>query len=217
MLSGKAIVVALEQQERYLKMSDEDRRKPKISLDGETEEQQPRLAISPFDPGQLNPNSYNLRLSDKLLVYLCQNNERLDMAKDNPTRELTIPPEGMVLYPGELYLGATIEHTETYNLVPFIEGRSSVARLGLSIHLTAGFGESNFQGTWTLEMTVVYPLRVYAGVELCQIGYSPLVGESTDYEGKYQGQTGPKASQLWKEFEKKPEAGGAPQPSVSFD
>jgi dCTP deaminase len=123
------------------------------------------------------------------------------MAKDNPTKELIIPPEGIVLEPGHLYLGATVEHTETYNLVPFIEGRSSVARLGLSIHLTAGFGESNFQGTWTLEMTVVYPLRVYAGVELCQIGYSPLVGESTDYKGKYQGQTGPKASQLWKEFQ----------------
>lgn len=210
MLSGKSIVAAIEQQQRYLQMSTEERTKKKIQLDGQTEEEQPRIVISPFDPEQLNPNSYNLRLSDKLLMYRREDADgNLDMARDNKTREVIIPTQGFVLEPGELYLGATIEHTETYNLVPFIEGRSSVARLGLSIHLTAGFGESNFKGTWTLEMTVVYPLRVYAGVELCQIGYAPLVGEGTDYDGKYQGQTGPRASHLWKEFQGREDAAKA--------
>lgn len=198
MLSGKAILLAMEQHRRYLEMPEKEQNKQRGEFGGESMQSQPRIVIEPFNAEQLNPNSYNLRLANKLLVYT---GEELDMAKNNPTEELTIPPEGLVLEPGRLYLGSTIEHTETYNLVPLIEGRSSIARLGLCIHLTAGVGEQNFQGTWTTEMTVVHPLRVYAGVSLCQILYSPLVGERIDYKGKYQGQTGPRASRLWEEFQ----------------
>lgn len=213
MLSGKSILKAIQCQKRYLEMTEAERNKPRGEFNGESLEMQPRIHISPFNNRQLNPNSYNLRLSSSLLVYdpeFTYHDERstqlgfkrcLDMSRDNRVEELTIPDEGLVLEPGRLYLGATIEHTETYNLVPLLEGRSSVARLGLSVHLTAGVGESNFQGTWTTEMTVVHPLRVYAGVELCQILYSPLIGEGSDYAGKYQGQTGPRSSKLWQEFQ----------------
>jgi len=199
MLGGNEILLAMGRHRHYLEMPEKERNKPRSGFGGESLKSQPRIVIEPFNIDQLNPNSYNLRLADKLLVYT---GEELDMAKDNPTEELTIPPEGLVLVPGKLYLGSTIEHTETYNLVPFLEGRSSIARLGLSVHLTAGVGETSFSGTWTTEMTVVHPLRVYAGVSLCQILYSPLVGESTDYKGKYQGQTGPRASKLWVEFQR---------------
>lgn len=166
------------------------------------------IVISPFSDKQLNSNSYNLRLSDELLVYgtdaLDLNHDRLlgilDMAQDNPTTAVRIPEQGLVLQPNTLYLGATLEHTETRGFVPCIEGRSSVGRLGLQVHHTAGFGETGFKGTWTLELSVIAPLRVYAGVEICQIYYFATKGKTVKYRGKYQGQRGPRASQLWREL-----------------
>ncbi len=96
------------------------------------------IVIDPFDEANLNPNSYNLTLHNELMVY---EEVVLDMAKANRVRRITIPPEGLVLGPNQLYLGRTVERTETHNLVPMIEGRSSVGRLGLFVHVTAGFGD----------------------------------------------------------------------------
>lgn len=127
----------------------------------------------------------------------------LDMAKEEPTVELKIPPEGLTVFPGILYLGHTEEWTETPHHVPCVEGRSSVGRLGLSVHVTAGFGDRNFRGDWTLELSVVQPVRVYAGVKICQIFYTETVGANQPYEGKYQNQRGPKSSQLWRELRPK--------------
>jgi dCTP deaminase len=156
------------------------------------------ILIDPFDHGRLNPNSYNLRLSDQLLVY---DTEILDMAKPNPFSRITIPEEGMVLEPGRLYLGRTLEYTATHNLVPMLEGRSSVGRLGLFIHVTAGFGDVGFQGYWTLEILCVQPVRIYAGVDICQIYYHTIEGEFEEYKsGKYQNNTGIQPSLLWKDF-----------------
>lgn len=156
-----------------------------------------QLKIDPYDPKRLNPNSYNLRLSNELLVYT---EVVLDMRRENAVEAITIPKEGLILQPGRLYLGSTIEYTETPGYVPVIEGRSSVGRLGLCVHVTAGFGDANFRGAWTLELTVVQPLRVYSGVEVCQIAYTTIQGDVRGYAGKYQGQRGPRASSLWKDF-----------------
>ena len=118
------------------------------------------IVIDPFDEARLNPNSYNLTLHDELMIY---EEVVLDMRRANRVRRLTIPPEGLVLQPNQLYLGRTIERTETRNLVPMIEGRSSIGRLGLFVHVTAGFGDVGFCGYWTLEMFAVQPVRIYAG------------------------------------------------------
>lgn len=171
------------------------------------------IEIEPFFPEQVNPNSYNLTLGDRLLVYavppwweraamrLRGDPWCLDMAKDNPTREVTIPPEGLRLKPGVLYLGATAEYTATHHFVPVIEGRSSVGRLGVCVHVTAGFGDHGFAAHWTLEVTVVHPVRVYPWVEICQIVYSTLEGEESPYEGRYAGQGAvPVASRLHLSF-----------------
>jgi dCTP deaminase len=211
------------------------------------------LKIEPFDPANVNPNSYNLRLHDELLVYeknfpmhewhrkrlhlkpfsfrsvfgdsmpvlephrkrlnlspfwfrtdVVDNPppvlEPLDMAVDEKTVKLTIPKEGLVLWPGVLYLGSTLEYTESPGVAPKIDGRSSTGRLGMEVHFTAGFGDDNFKGDWTLEIGVIHPLRVYAGVPICQIAYSTLEGERQLYDGRYQGQRGPKPSGLWKSF-----------------
>lgn len=157
------------------------------------------IFIEPFDENRLNPNSYNLSLHQDLLVY---ENEMLDMKTPNPTRSLTIPSDGLVLQPGVLYLGRTAEYTRSENCVPMLEGRSSIGRLGLYIHVTAGFGDVGFAGYWTLEMHCIHPIRIYAGVEICQIFYHTIEGEYVNYKsGKYQNNQGIQPSLLYKDFE----------------
>ncbi len=141
------------------------------------------VVIEPWDDANLNPNSYNLTLHDELMVY---EEVVLDMAKPNRVRRIAIPEEGLVLSPNQLYLGRTVERTETHNLVPQIEGRSSIGRLGLFVHVTAGFGDVGFSGYWTLEMFAVQPVRIYAGVPICQIFYHEISGEIVEYASKYQ-------------------------------
>lgn len=141
------------------------------------------ILIDPFDESHLNPNSYNLTLHNELLVY---EELVLDMAKANRVRRIEIPKDGLTLSPNQLYLGRTIEKTTTHNLVPQIEGRSSVGRLGLFVHVTAGFGDVGFSGYWTLEMFAVQPIRIYAGVPICQIFYHEVTGELIEYASKYQ-------------------------------
>lgn len=158
------------------------------------------IHIRPFDPLLINPNSYNLRLHDTLL---CYSEDLLDMKQEHATHEIIIPQEGLVLEPHKLYLGRTVEYTVTNNLVPMIEGRSSIGRLGLFIHITAGFGDVGFAGYWTLEIFCVQPIRIYAGIEICQIFYHTIEGAYTPYQSKkYQHNKGIQPSLLYKDFNK---------------
>jgi dCTP deaminase len=160
------------------------------------------IVIDPFDERQLNPNSYNLSLHDELLVY---EEIVLDMKRPNRVRRHYIPAEGFVLQPRQLYLGRTIERTETHGYVPMLEGRSSVGRLGLFVHVTAGFGDAGFCGYWTLEMFAIHPIRIYAGVSICQIFYHTVEGDVTEYKnGKYQNNNDIQPSLLFKELREAP-------------
>lgn len=157
------------------------------------------IVIEPFNEKQLNPNSYNLKLHNELLVY---EEDVLDMKKENKVKKIVIPEDGMVLEPGKLYLGRTVEYTATDNYVPMLEGRSSIGRLGLFIHVTAGFGDVGFKGFWTLEIFCVQPIKIYPGVEICQIYYHSVEGEYDQYcSGKYQNNEGVQPSLLYKDFE----------------
>lgn len=178
-----------------------------------------RIVIEPFDERQLNPNSYNLRLADTLKVYLPAAEydpsawipstalpaAGLDCHKDNPTWAFKIPEEGIKLYPGKLYLGATVERTASDHFVPMLEGRSSLARLGISVHQTGGFGDMGFAGHWTLEITCVEPVRIYAGMEACQVQYwtaegaRMLYGRLDHKPSKYYEQVEPTSSKLFTE------------------
>lgn len=161
------------------------------------------IHIDPFNESQLNPNSYNLRLHRELLVYEAK---VLDMKARHQLKSMVIPEDGLVLEPGRLYLGRTIEYTKTDNLVPMLEGRSSIGRLGLFIHVTAGFGDVGFNGYWTLEMFCAQPIRIYPGVEICQIFYHTIKGLYDRYDnGKYQNNQGIQPSLLYKEFQNQPE------------
>ncbi len=156
------------------------------------------IIIDPFDDTRLNPNSYNLTLHNELLTY---EEVVLDMRKANRTRRIEIPPEGLVLSPNQLYLARTVERTETHNFVPMIEGRSSIGRLGLFVHVTAGFGDVGFCGYWTLEMFAVQPVRIYAGVSICQIFYHQILGAVDEYKSnKYQNNRDIQPSLLFKEL-----------------
>lgn len=160
------------------------------------------IFLEPFNPKQVGPNSYNLRLHNRLLVY---EDPILDMKKNNQTQEIIIPKEGLLLKPGTLYLGRTVEYTKTNNLVPMLEGRSSIGRLGLFVHVTAGFGDVGFAGYWTLEIFCVQPIRIYADVEICQIYYHTIEGAFQQYSSnKYQNNIGVQASMLYKDFEPQP-------------
>ncbi len=159
-----------------------------------------KIVIDPFNPARLNPNSYNLSLHDTMRVY---RSRALDMRVENLSDEITIPPEGLLLEPRRLYLGRTLEYTETDGYVPMLEGRSSVGRLGLFVHITAGFGDVGFKGYWTLEIFCVQPIRIYAGVEICQIFYHTIDGDYDPYvSGKYQNNTGIQHSMLFRDFQK---------------
>ncbi len=155
------------------------------------------ILIDPFDEKNLNPNSYNLTLYHELMTY---EEVVLDMRKPNRVRRLEIPPEGVVLSPNQLYLGRTVERTETHNLVPMIEGRSSIGRLGLFVHVTAGFGDVGFSGYWTLEIFAVQPIRIYADVPICQLMYHQIEGRITEYNAKYQHNRDIQPSLLFKEL-----------------
>jgi dCTP deaminase len=171
------------------------------------------IRIDPFELRHLNPNSYNLTLHDEILTY---EEVVLDMRKSNRVRRITIPPNGLVLNPNQLYLGRTIERTETHNLVPMIEGRSSIGRLGLFVHVTAGFGDVGFCGFWTLEMFAVQPVRIYPGVPICQIFYHQIVGDIIEYASdKYQHNRDIQPSLLFKELNPEAERDD-PQRTLDF-
>jgi dCTP deaminase len=159
------------------------------------------IVIEPYDRDCLGSNSYDVHLGRYLAVY---NDAVLDARKHNEIRELIIPDEGFVLQPGTLYLGVTEEYTETHKHVPFLEGKSSVGRLGIDIHATAGKGDVGFCNTWTLEISVSMPVRIYAGMPIGQLIYFIVDGDvvntyNNKSSAKYNERTvRPVESMMWK-------------------
>jgi dCTP deaminase len=126
------------------------------------------IVIEPFRPECLGSNSYDVHLGKTLALY---KDKILDAKKHNDVEYLEIPEEGLILKPDSLYLGVTEEYTETHRHVPFLEGKSSVGRLGIDIHATAGKGDVGFCNSWTLEISVRQPVRIYAGMPIGQLIY----------------------------------------------
>lgn len=132
------------------------------------------IVIEPFSRENLGSNSYDVHLGKWLAVY---ESEILDAKLHNRINRFEIPEDGFILLPSRLYLGVTEEYTETRKYVPFVEGKSSVGRLGIDIHSTAGKGDAGFCNTWTLEISVKQPVRIYAGMPVGQIIYFEMKGE----------------------------------------
>lgn len=152
------------------------------------------IEIEPFNLDQINPNSYNVRLGKELKFYT---KYPLRFDEYNPTESIEIPEEGYELQPGKLYLGTTIERIYTDKFKPAINGRSSGGRLGLDVHKCAGFGDVGFNGQWTLEIEVIHPTVIKPGLEIAQISFDTLCGDTVyQYNGRYNNQVGTTASRF---------------------
>ncbi len=156
-----------------------------------------RIIIEPYSENKLGPNSYDVTLFNQLTIYDLGDGQ-LDSRKENKTITFEIPKEGFVLQPGILYLGSTVEKIGSDHYIPMYEGRSSMARLGIQSHLSAGFGDIFFKFQWTLEIIVVHPVKIYPYMSIGQIYFNRINPEfnypENRYAGKYVDQVGPTAS-----------------------
>ncbi|MCX7929379.1 MAG: dCTP deaminase [Chlorobi bacterium] len=165
--------------------------------------EQGTIVIEPFRRECLGTNSYDVHLGKVLAVYL---DPILDARQHNRVEYIEIPDEGYVLQPHRFYLGVTEEYTETHLHVPFLEGKSSVGRLGIDIHATAGKGDVGFCNHWTLEISVKQPVRIYAGMPIGQLIYFEVRGQiATPYNrkgsAKYRERNPlPVESMMWRNF-----------------
>lgn len=161
------------------------------------------IVIKPFKRTYLGSNSYDVHLGNWLAMY---KDEILDAKMHNRVSYFRIPPEGLILVPSKLYLGVTHEYTETHRHVPFLEGKSSIGRLGIDIHATAGKGDIGFCNTWTLEISVRQPVRIYADMPIGQLIYFEVNGDveipyNKKRNAKYTRRTTkPVESMMWKNF-----------------
>jgi len=160
------------------------------------------IIIEPFDEKALGTNSYDVHLGATLMSY----RTTLDAREEPHVEKCTIHPvDGFILRPGKLYLGSTVEYTETHKHVPFLDGKSSIGRLGITIHCTAGRGDVGFCNHWTLEIHVIEPVRVYAGMPIGQLIYFETGDVDVPYNKKPNAKytercAEPQPSQMWKNF-----------------
>lgn len=176
------------------------------------------IDVEPYEKSLVGPNSIDLRLGDELLVYedgferhnryessrgarafihdAISLEDVLDLKAENKTHAFKIPEGGLILWPGILYLGRTIEIIGSNAFVPIVEGRSSVGRLGVHVHVTAGFCDLGFRGSITLEIHALHPIRIYPNLPICQAYFLEPRGAIELYKGRYQGQVDPTASRF---------------------
>jgi dCTP deaminase len=166
-----------------------------------------RLVIDPFDEALLQPSSVDLRVSDAFRVFRNNRQPFIDPSLPEPdlTEVVTIAQgEPFILHPGEFVLGSTLERVGIPDdLVARLEGKSSLGRLGLLIHSTAGDIDPGFEGQITLEFSNVasLPIAIHAGMRIGQISFLQMTTPvDTPYQGKYQGQSGPTSSRSHRDF-----------------
>lgn len=155
------------------------------------------IIINPFRDEALNPNSYDLRLGDELLVY---ESDVLDVARRNNTRTVLIPDSGMRLRAGKLYLGSSAETVGSDHYVPVLHGKSGTARAGLFVHVTANLIDLGSVGRLTFQLAPVLDVVVRPGWPLAQVSFWQPVGDRLLYQGKYAGSTGPRASESFRDW-----------------
>ena len=172
-----------------------------------------RVRIDPYDPGLVQPSSVDVRLDRFFRVFENHKYPHIDPAADQSDLTRMVEPDGdnaFILHPGEFVLGSTSEKISLPDdVVARIEGKSSLGRLGLLIHSTAGFIDAGFSGHITLELSNVanLPITLYPGMKIGQVSFLQMTTPadvpygSSKVGSKYQGQRGPTASRYWENFE----------------
>src|SRR5215211_5331561 len=172
-----------------------------------------RVRIDPYDPADLQPSSVDLHLDRSFRVFRNNRYAYIDPRTPQPdlTELLTVgDEEPFILHPGEFVLGQTLEWTELpVDLVARLEGKSSLGRLGLLIHSTAGYVDPGWKGNLTLELSNVanLPIALYRGMKIGQISFFKMSSAverpygSRELGSKYQGQSSPTESQFFRDFE----------------
>ncbi len=171
-----------------------------------------RVRLDPYDPGMIQPSSIDVRLDKFFRLFDNHKYPVIDPAQDQPelTRLVEVEPDdGFVLHPGEFVLGSTLETvTLPDDLAARVEGKSSLGRLGLMTHATAGFVDPGFSGHVTLELSNVatLPIILWPGMKVGQLCFFRLSSPaenpygSAKYGSHYQGQRGPTASRSFQSF-----------------
>src|SRR6266498_2210193 len=171
-----------------------------------------RVVIDPLDPDAIQPSSIDLHVDDTFRIFANSRYPYIDVKKrmDDLTEEVRVAPdEPFILHPGEFVLGSTLEKvTLPDDIVARIEGKSSLGRLGLLIHSTAGFVDAGWSGHLTLELSNVanLPIAIYPGMKIGQISFIRMTSPAehpygSDATGsKYQGQRGPTPSRYYLNF-----------------
>ncbi len=151
------------------------------------------IMIDPFDVELINPNSYDFRLGNYLIRYT---SEVVSVLGNNNYEEVIIPESGLTLPAGSFFLGYTIQCIGSNEFVPIISAKSSIARLGLFVHVTANLIDLGFYGQFTLQLHPVLPIVVYPGMKIGQVSFWKSIGEKRLYCGKYQNSIGPMPSKI---------------------
>jgi dCTP deaminase len=175
-----------------------------------------RIVIEPLDEGDIQPSSVDLRIDRFFRVFRNHTMRVIDVKEDQEelTELLEIGEEdALILHPGEFVLGSTLERVALPNdLVARLEGKSSLGRLGLLIHSTAGFVDAGWDGHLTLELSNVanLPITLYPGMKIGQISFLRMTTPadrpygSSQIGSKYQGQRGPTPSRYFENFSPRP-------------
>lgn len=156
-----------------------------------------RIHITPFDYRQITTNSYDLRLGDKFIRYTTK---IIDPRKENAYETFTVGKEGLFLSQGAFVLGHSIEEIGSDYFVPLIHAKSSIARLGLFVHVTADLIDIGSYGNVTFQLYSTLPIKIYPGMKIGQVSFWKPKGTIELYKGKYQGSKGPRASEVHKDF-----------------
>ncbi|MGC4808463.1 dCTP deaminase [Micromonospora sp. DT233] len=158
------------------------------------------IGIDPFDSARVSPNAYDWRLGDT--IRLCDTD--LDARRPTEYTELTIPPDGMLLLPGRLYLGVTYERTRSDRYAQFINGDRTLGALGVWVHVSAPLGHVGHAIRWTLEICTVRRVRIYPRMTFGKIIFLKTVGEHASYQDmgfKYMSSSGIDMSRLYEELQ----------------
>jgi len=161
------------------------------------------ITIDPFEFKMIGPNSYDVHLGRNFKRVLT-NSYSGDYGHGEPyinpnEKQAYIKYEDedfIIIKPGELWLAHTVEKIGSTKFVPMLEGRSSIGRMGLFVHITAGFGDVGFVDQWTLELTSVLPIKIYSGMRIAQVFFHTLTDNSMQYSGRYVGQYGAQESRF---------------------